>query len=260
MAAGRFKQHQLAGQEFSNEENKILVDKAIKYLKGEWEGTREINLDNRGRILIGTRTLPIEENINQQALSLLIGAHGETQALKGIDISPDVKLNPYDKEGIGLIQECIGRGLFSPSEFLQIASRGFRNPKEISTDDLSENFIQTTLEQGRGWEKGNGAAHNKQYSEAGHIEDDNLNPEKGQDINNISTQSRIVNKVTADSAKGRSPINPKYKSIIDQRNAALKIIKKTPIVEYTNDSENLDVYGSALDELINGIRNLDSLL
>jgi len=260
VAAGRFKQHQLAGQEFSNEENKILVDSAINYLKEQWEGTRDINLDNKGRILIGTKTHPIEENINQQALSLLIGAYGETQALKGIDISPEVKLSQYDKEGIASVQEAIGRGLFNPSALLQIASRGFRNPTEVSTDDLSERFIQKTLEEGRGWEKVNGAAYNKQYTEAGHIEDNNLNPEKGQDIDNLATQSRTVNKVTADSAKGRSAINPKYKSIVDQRNAALRLIKKAPIIEYTNDPENLDIYGSALDALLNGIRNLDSLM
>lgn len=258
MASGRFKLHQLAGKEFSADENLALVQQAKRIIDDELQGDRDVTITPDNRLLVSPRTNPVEENISQQILTLLINSKAETDELKGQLNKPNIKYNDTDNQNIKILHELIGRGLLHPDS-LQVAGRGFRNPSSVSTDDLVEKFITTIYQKGRGYDSETGAAFNKQYTQAGHKLDDNLYPELSHDINNIALQARIANLVTADSAKDRSGINPKYKSIIDQRNKALELTQSQYAngftdTKYTDDGD-FDIYGSAVDNLIEEVRS-----
>ena len=255
MAAGRFKLHQIAGGDFAPEDNASLVNAAKQYLQENLGEHRNVSLDNKGRIVIGKYN-PIEENKSQQAIALLLSANAETQALRGLDPSINQKLAPYDKAGIGYVQEAIGRGLFAPTKFIKFAGTGSRDDSKISVDNLSEKAINDQLIIGRGFDPRTGAPISMQVTEGGHTEDHNLHPELSNDIHNILPESRTVNKRTSDVAKGNSDVNPKYRSIIALRNGALDAIRndKSPVTRYTDDDGELDVYGSSLDQLIDIVR------
>lgn len=258
MAKQRFHQHKLAGKEFSAEENIALAQKAKQILDNEYQGYREVTILPDDRVYINTKTSPMEENESQKILSLLIGAKAEEEALLGRKLGPQLNLSDTDKKNIEILYEVIGRGLLHPDS-LQIAGRGFRHPSQVSTDDLVDKLITETFQRGRGYDPETGGAFNMQYTQSGHKEDDNIKPELGHDINNIAQQARINNLVTADSAKNRSGINPKYKSIIDQRNKALDLIREQYNSGYVDTKYNidgdLDVYGSALDDLLDTIKS-----
>jgi len=256
----RLYHHINAGKAFNESDNQALVEKAAFMLNDELQGIRDVTVLPDGRLTLATKANVHDQDVKQQALSLLIGAQAETEALRGRSMQPNMLMSPGEKELESVLHELIGRGLLHP-DALAVASRGFRHPSRVSTDDLSEKFITDVIQLGRGYDPETGAAFNKQYTESGHILDDNLYPEYSHDINNVSPQARIVNQVTADSAKGNSAINPKYKSIIDQRNKGMELIKseyESGYVDpnYTDDGDS-DIYGSALDDLISDLRKKD---
>jgi hypothetical protein len=257
----RLRLHQQAGREFSPASNYKLVNKAKEILERELQGYRGVSILSDGRLYINPKANPIEESKSQQILSLLLGAQAETEALRGRSMRPNAPVTQTELEDRAVLEEVVGRGLISPEVLSKFAARGFRDPSKVSTDDLSQKFYDDVFQIGSGYEPGTGAAYTSQHKQSGHLLDDNLYPELGHSIDNIEQQSKIVNQVTADSAKGRSVINPKYKSIIDQRKAALKMINDQYKKDYKdtvyNDDGDSDIYGSALDELISEIRMAD---
>lgn len=259
MAAGRLKLHQIAGKEYSSEDNAELVQKVKAIIEDELQGYRDVSINPDGRLYINTKTNPINENQNQQILSLLMSAYAEKEALLGRSSAPDLMLSNLERQNRGDVQELIGRGLIHPTALTDVASRGFRHPSRVSTDDLIEKLQSDIFQRGRGYDPETGAAFTLQDTQSGHKEDHNLRPELGQSIDNIAQQARIVNQVTADSAKDRSNVNPKYKSIVDQRNKALKMIQDQYKNAYEdiqyNDDGGSDIYGSALDDLIETTRS-----
>ena len=259
MAAGRLKLHQIAGKDFSSKDNAELVQKVKEIIEDELQGYRDVSINPDGRLYINTKTNPIDENKKQQILSLLMSAYAEKEALLGRSAAPDLMLSDLEKQNRSDIQELIGRGLIHPSALTDVASRGFRHPSRVSTDDLIEKLQSDIFQRGRGYDPETGAAFTLQDTQSGHKEDHNLSPELSQSIDNIAQQARIVNQVTADSAKDRSNINPKYKSIVDQRNKALKLIQDQhkdgyEDIQYNDDGDS-DIYGSALDDLIKATRS-----
>lgn len=259
MAAGRLKLHQIAGNDFTTASNNELVKQAKVLVEDELQGYRNVSIDPDGRLYINTKTNPVEENQSQQIISLLMAALAETEALQGRSMAPVRTISPEEKRSRGVIQETIGRGLVHPSVLTGVASRGFRHPSRVSTDDLSEKLLNDIYQRGHGYDPETGAAFTMQDTQSGHKEDDNLRPDLGHSIDNIAQQSRIVNQVTADSAKNRSNVSPKYKSIGDLGSNAIKQIqdqynKGYKDTVYTDDGDS-DIYGSALDDLINQTRS-----
>jgi len=257
----RLRLHQQAGREFSAASNYELINKAKAILENELQGYRDVSINPNGRLHISSKANALDESESQQILSLLLGAHAETEALKGRSIRPNAPVTQAELEDRAVLEEIIGRGLISAEVLNNFAAKGFRDPSKVSTDDLSQKFQDDLFQIGAGYEPGTGAAYTLQHKQSGHLLDDNLYPELGHSIDNIEQQSRKVNQVTADSAKGRSVINPKYKSIVDQRKAALNMIRDQYQKGYKdtvyNDDGDSDIYGSALDELINEIRMAD---
>ena len=261
MGRKRFYHHVNAGKSFSESNNLALAEKAAAMLNEEYQGRRDAIVLPDGRVTVSTKGNEIDENVNQQILSLLIAAQAERQALRGNSMQVNMKMTPGTKELQDTLYELIGRGLLHP-DALQVASRGFRHPSRVSTDDLSAKFVEDIIQTGRGYDNRDGGAFTKQYTESGHSFDDNLYPDRGHDIDNIGQQSRIVNKVTADSAKGTSNMTPEQKSIEDMEDKALDLIRNQyksgyKDTVYTDDGD-LDIYGSALDDLIAELRTKES--
>jgi hypothetical protein len=259
VAAGRLKLHQIAGKDFTTADNNQLVNQAKALVEEELQGYRDVSIDPDGRLYINTKTNPVEESETQQIISLLMGAQAESEALQGRSMRPNLQISPEESKSRLVIQELIGRGLINPGAITDVASRGFRHPSRVSTDDLSEKLLEDIYQIGSGRDPETGAAFTLQDKQSGHKEDDNLRPELGHSIDNIAQQSRIVNQVTADSAKNRSSVSPKYKSIVDQRKKALELInsqynKGYKDTVYTDDNDS-DIYGSALDDLIKQTRS-----
>ena len=260
MASGkpRLRLHQQAGREFSPASNYELVNKAKEILERELQGYRGVSILSDGRLYINPKTNSIEESKPQQIISLLLGAQAETEALKGRSMRPNAPVTQGELDDRAVLREVVGRGLISPDVLSKFAARGFRDPSKVSTDDLSQKFEDDVFQIGSGYEPGTGAAYTSQHKQSGHLLDDNLYPELGHSIDNIEQQSRIVNQVTADSAKGKSVINPKYLSIAAQHNAVLRMNNDQYKAGYKdivyNDDGDSDIYGSALDELISEIR------
>ena len=259
MAPKRLKLHQIAGKDFTDANNHELVKKAKALVEDELQGYRNVSIDPKGRLYINTKTNPVEENQSQQIISLLMAALAETEALKGKSMAPVRTISPEENRSRRVIQETIGRGLIHPKVLTEVASRGFRHPSRVSTDDLSEKFLNDIYQRGHGYDPETGAAFTMQDTQSGHKEDDNLRPDLGHSIDNIAQQSRIVNQVTADSAKNRSNVSPKYKSISDLGSNAIKQIQDQykngyKDIVYTDDGDS-DIYGSALDALIKQTRS-----
>ena len=259
MAAGRLKLHQIAGNDFTTANNNELVQQAKALVEEELQGYRNVSVDPNGRLYINTKTNPVEESETQQIISLLMGAQAEAEGLQGRSMRPNLTMSPEESRSRSVIQELIGRGLINPTAITDVASRGFRHPSRVSTDDLSEKLLEDIYQIGSGRDPETGAAFTLQDKQSGHKEDDNLRPDLGHSIDNIAQQSRIVNQVTADSAKNRSNVNPKYKSVVDQRKKALELINNQynrgyKDTVYTDDGDS-DIYGSALDDLINQTRS-----
>ena len=257
----RLRLHQQAGREFSPASNYELVNKAKAILERELQGYRNVSINPNGRLHINSKANPLDESESQQILSLLLGAHAETAELNGRSIRPNAPVTQSELEDRAILEEIVGRGLISAEVLSNFAAKGFRDPSKVSTDDLSQKFQDDLFQIGSGYEPATGAAYTLQHKQSGHLLDDNLYPELGHSIDNIEQQSRKVNQVTADSAKGRSVINPKYKSIIDQRKAALNMIREQYRKGYKDtvyiDDGDTDIYGSGLDELISQIRGED---
>jgi len=259
----RFYHHVNEGKLFSESDNLALAEKAAAMLNEEYQGRRNATVLPDGRVTISTKANEIDENVNQQILSLLIAAQAERQALRGNNMQVNMKMSPGTEDLQNTLYELIGRGLLHP-DALQVASRGFRHPSRVSTDDLGAKLVEDVIQTGRGYDNRDGAAFTKQYIESGHSYDDNLYPDRGHDIDNIGQQSRIVNKVTADSAKGASNMSPEEKSIADMEDKALDLMRNQyksgyKDVVYTDDGD-LDIYGSALDELISALRSKEQRL
>jgi len=257
----RFYHHVNEGKSFSDSDNLALAEKAAAMLNEEYEGRRDAIVLPDGRVTVSTKGSKIDENVNQQILSLLIAAQAERQALRGNSMQVNMKMTPGTKELQDTLYELIGRGLLHP-DALQVASRGFRHPSKVSTDDLASKFVEDVIQTGRGYDSRHGGAFTKQYIESGHTLDDNLYPDQGHDIDNIGQQARIVNKVTADSAKGASSMTPEQKSIEDMEDKALDLMRGQYKSGYKDtvytDDEDLDIYGSALDDLIAELRTKKS--
>ena len=261
MGKGRLSHHQDARKDFSKSDNLDLAHRSAAILNEELQGRRIAIVDEDGRVRVTTKSAEMVENPNQQIISLLLAAHAETEALRGNSMQVNAKMSSRDLEIQDTLNELIGRGLLHP-DALELAGRGFRRPSDLSTDDLTAKFISDVRQIGAGYDSRDGAAFTQQKIDLGHTLDHNLHPEQSNNPDNVSAQAKIVNAVTADSAKGKSVINPKYKSIIDLRNKALELIKKQYKfghidTVYTDDGD-LDIYGSALDDLINLIRNEES--
>ena len=219
----RLRLHQQAGREFSPASNNELINKAKTILENELQGYRNVSINPDGRLHINSKVNTLDESESQQILSLLLGAHAETEVLNGRSIRPNAPVTRAELEDRAVLEEIIGRGLISAEMLNNFAAKGFRDPSKVSTDDLSQKFQDDLFQIGAGYEPATGAAYTLQHKQSGHLLDDNLYPELGHSIDNIEQQSRKVNQVTADSAKGRSVINPKYLSIAAQHNAVLRM-------------------------------------
>ena len=257
MATGRFRLHELAGNELNENELNILRNKAINVIDDNLQGYRDVEVDNKGRLSLSNIRLK-KENETQQILSLLIAQKAETEALMGRNIEPDRVITPSDVSDRKTLQEAVGRGLISPNQLAQTSS-AFRGDGKISVDDLSDKFITDIFQIGDGYDPKTGAAHNYQIKESGHDLDHNLNPEAANSVDNVYQQARRENKVTAASAK-EGLINPKYRSIVAERGKAIQMIQNQYAKGYKDpafdaNAEELDIYGSALDDLIKDIQN-----
>ena len=263
MSRKRFYHHVNAGKSFSNSDNLALAEKAVGMLNDEYQGRRTAFLLPDGRVSVSTKAEEIVENPNQQILSLLMAARAEKEARRGNSMEVNMEMSPGTEDLQNTLYELIGRGLLHP-DALKVASRGFRHPSRVSTDDLGAKFVEDVIQIGRGYDSRDGAAFTQQYAESGHSLDDNLYPDLGHDIDNIGQQSRIVNKVTADSAKGASNMTPEEKSINDMEDKALDLMRSQyksgyKDTVYTDDGDS-DIYGSALDDLIAELRTKDQRL
>lgn len=264
MGRKRFYHHVNEGKSFSESDNLALAEEAARILNEEYQGRRKASLLPDGRLTVTTKSAEMDEDPRQQIVSLLLARQSEVEGLRGNSMQVGMKISPDDKYKQSILHEMIGRGLLHP-DALQVAARGFRDPSKVSTDDLTAKFIEDTFQIGKGYDDRDGAAFTDQYIESGHTNDHNLFPDQGHNIDNVGQQSRIVNKVTADSAKGNSVINPKYKSIVDMSNKIIDMERalgktdyKAPV--YTDDDEYLDIYGSAVDDLIAELRSKESRL
>tara|TARA_B100001094_G_C18112121_1_gene761817 strand:- start:284 stop:1273 length:990 start_codon:yes stop_codon:yes gene_type:complete len=259
----RFYHHVNEGKSFSDSDNLALTEEGARILNDEYQGRRTASVLPDGRLTVTPKSAEMDEDPRQQILSLLMARQSEVEALRGNSMQVDIKMTPDEKYKQNILYEIIGRGLLHP-DALQVAARGFRDPSKVSTDDLSAKFIEDAFQAGKGYDDRDGAAFTNQHIESGHTDDYNLFPDQGHNIDNIGLQSRIVNKVTADSAKGNSAINPKYKSVVDMSNKIIDMqrgLAKTNYKDtvYTDDGDS-DIYGSALDDLIGELRSKESRL
>ena len=264
MGRKRFYHHINEGKSFSESSNRALAEKAAAILNEEYQGRRHATVLPDGRVTVSTKANKIDENVNQQILSLLMASQSERQSSRGNSMQVDMKMSPGTEDIQNTLYELIGRGLLHP-DALQVASRGFRHPSKVTTDDLAAKFVEDVIQTGRGYDRRDGSPFSEQYIESGHTLDDNLYPDRGHDIDNIGQQSRIVNKVTADSAKGASNMTPEEKSIGDMEDKALYLMRdqyKSGYKDtvYTDDDEYLDIYGSAVDDLITELRSKEQRL
>lgn len=248
--------HELAGKELDKNALDNLRNNAKRIIEDNLQGYRDVEEDKQGRLFLSNVNLK-EENETQQILSLLMAERTETDALMGRSMESEMPITLCDARERKILQEAVANGLVSPTQLAQTAS-AFRGNANISTDDLTDKWITDIQQIGNGYDPKTRAAHNYQIKESGHDLDHNLHPETANNVDNVYQQARRENKVTAASAK-ENVIASKYKSIIALRNNALKMIQDQYARGYRDpgfddNAEELDIYGSALDDLIQDIQ------